>query len=105
MPKSNAVYTAFNAAMQRARDSGSLEVPPHLRNAPTALAAELGHGEGYRYAHDENEGFAAGERYLPEELGDAQFYVPLQRGLEEKIAARMQVLRERNRDAREGEDT
>ena len=105
VPKSNAVYTAFNAAMQRARDSGSLEVPPHLRNAPTALAAQLGHGAGYRYAHDEHDGFAAGERYLPEELGDTQFYVPLPRGLEEKIAARMLALSERNRDAREDDDT
>jgi putative ATPase len=103
VPKSNAVYTAFNAAMQRARDSGSLEVPHHLRNAPTALATQLGHGEGYRYAHDEQDGFAAGERYLPEALGDVQFYVPLPRGLEEKIAARLQELRERNRTARESE--
>ncbi|MDH3713360.1 MAG: replication-associated recombination protein A [Gammaproteobacteria bacterium] len=104
VPKSNAVYTAFNAAMQKARDSGSLEVPQHLRNAPTALAAQLGYGQGYRYAHDEQDGFAAGERYLPEALGDAQFYVPLPRGLEEKIALRMQELRERNLSAREGQE-
>jgi putative ATPase len=90
--------------MQKARDSGSLDVPQHLRNAPTALAAQLGHGEGYRYAHDEEGGFAAGERYLPEALGEAQFYVPLPRGLEEKIAARMQELRVRNRSAQEGEE-
>ncbi|MDH3451367.1 MAG: recombination factor protein RarA, partial [Gammaproteobacteria bacterium] len=103
VPKSNAVYTAFSGAMQQARDSGSVEVPLHLRNAPTALATRLGHGEGYRYAHDEQDGFAAGERYLPEELGDMRFYAPLPRGLEEKIAARLQQLRERNRGARENE--
>ncbi len=104
VPKSNAVYTAFSSAMQQARDSGTAEVPLHLRNAPTKLATELGHGEGYRYAHDERDGFAAGERYLPAELGDLQFYTPLPRGMEERIAARMQQLRERNR-AERGEQT
>ncbi len=98
VPKSNAVYTAFNAAMQCARDSGSLEVPLHLRNAPTALARELGHGEGYRYAHDEPDAFAAGEHYLPDALGETVFYAPLPHGLEEKIAARLHDLRSRRRD-------
>ncbi len=100
VPKSNAVYSAYRAAAAAAAESGSLEVPEHLRNAPTRLARELGHGAGYRYAHDEPDGFAAGERYLPEALGDASFYRPLERGLEERIAARLASLRERNREAR-----
>jgi putative ATPase len=94
VPKSNAVYTAFGAAMQDAREQGSLEVPVHLRNAPTRLMKELGYGKAYRYAHDEPEGYAAGERYFPEELGERHYYQPAARGLETKIAERLAHLRE-----------
>jgi len=97
--KSNAVYTAFNQAMREARDSGSAEVPTHLRNAPTKLMKEVGHGEGYRYAHDEPDGFAAGATYFPDEVGERVYYEPVERGLEARIAERLRQLRERNRDA------
>lgn len=96
-PKSNAVYKAYNQAMGVARESGSLEVPMHIRNAPTKLMKELGHGDGYRYAHDEEGGYAAGERYLPEELGDLRFYEPVERGLEIKIREKLAELRQRDR--------
>jgi len=96
--KSNAVYTAFNQAMREARDSGSAEVPMHLRNAPTKLMKEVGHGEGYRYAHDEPDGFAAGVTYFPDEMGERVYYEPPERGLEARIAERLRQLRERNRD-------
>ena len=99
-PKSNAVYKAYNQAMSVARESGSLEVPMHIRNAPTKLMKELGHGEGYRYAHDEAGGYAAGERYLPEALGDLRFYEPVERGLEIRIREKLAELRQRDR--REG---
>jgi len=98
-PKSNAVYTAFNLAMASARDSGSLEVPVHLRNAPTRLMKELGYGKAYRYAHDEPGAFAAGETYLPDELQDLQFYRPVARGLEIKIADKLAQLRELDHQA------
>jgi putative ATPase len=91
--KSNAVYTAFQGAMRAARQSGSLEVPLHLRNAPTKLMKELGYGNHYRYAHDEPNGYAAGENYLPEELAEQSWYHPVDRGLEAKIAERMAWLR------------
>jgi putative ATPase len=99
-PKSNAVYKAYNQAMGVARESGTLEVPMHIRNAPTKLMKELGHGDGYRYAHDEAGGYAAGERYLPEELGDIRFYEPVDRGLEIKIREKLAELRRRDRAAR-----
>jgi putative ATPase len=92
--KSNAVYTAFGAAMADARNSGSLEVPMHLRNAPTRLMKGLGYGKGYRYAHDEPEGYAAGENYFPPELGQREYYRPVPRGLELKIAEKLAHLRE-----------
>jgi putative ATPase len=92
--KSNAVYTAFGAAMQDARDHGSLEVPIHLRNAPTRLMKELGYGKQYRYAHDEPDAYAAGEHYFPEEIGERVYYHPVQRGLEIKIAEKLAQLRE-----------
>ena len=101
--KSNAVYSAFNQAMELARNSGSLEVPVHLRNAPTRLMKELGYGKAYRYAHDEPGGFAAGEHYLPEELGDVQLYAPVDRGLEIKIGEKLARLRELDLKAR-GDD-
>jgi putative ATPase len=96
-PKSNAVYVAFNRATADARDSGSLEVPLHLRNAPTRLMKDLGHGEGYRYAHDEPDAYASGEHYLPEALGDRVYYEPVDRGLETRIRERLDALRRRDR--------
>jgi putative ATPase len=92
-PKSNAVYTAFGAAQEDVRRSGTLEVPVHLRNAPTRLMKELGYGHAYRYAHDEPEGYAAGERYFPEELGERRYYRPVPRGLEIKIGEKLERLR------------
>jgi putative ATPase len=83
--KSNAVYAAFNAATEDATKQGSLEVPLHLRNAPTRLMKDIGYGKGYRYAHDEPGGYAAGERYFPEGMPDRRYYVPVARGLEIKI--------------------
>lgn len=93
-PKSNAVYMAFNAAMEDARIHGSLEVPIHLRNAPTKLMKELGYGKKYRYAHDEPEAYAAGENYFPENLKPRMYYRPVNRGLELKIAERLAYFRE-----------
>jgi len=92
-PKSNAVYTAFGTAQEDVRRSGTLEVPVHLRNAPTRLMKELGYGHAYRYAHDEPEGYAAGERYFPEELGERRYYRPVPRGLEIKIGEKLEHLR------------
>lgn len=94
--KSNAVYKAFDAARRDAAGSGSLDVPTHLRNAPTALMRSLGHGKAYRYAHDEPEAFAAGESYFPEELGARRYYEPVDRGLETAIGAKLAELRQRN---------
>lgn len=84
--KSNAVYAAFGEAMEDAKSLGSLEVPMHLRNAPTRLMKQLGHGKGYRYAHDEPDAYAAGENYFPEGMAPKQYYQPVPRGLEIKIA-------------------
>ena len=84
--KSNAVYVAFGEAMADAKSLGSLEVPLHLRNAPTKLMKGLGYGKDYRYAHDEPDGYAAGENYFPEGLQSRQYYRPVARGLEIKIA-------------------
>ena len=84
-PKSNAVYMGFKAAMRDAAEHGSLEVPLHLRNAPTKLMKELGYGEEYRYAHDESDAYAAGEDYFPEQLAPQAYYQPVPRGLELKI--------------------
>ncbi len=99
-PKSNAVYKAYNAAMEDARRSGSLEVPLHLRNAPTRLMKQLDYGKDYRYAHDEPEAYAAGEVYLPEALKDRRYYEPAPRGLEIKIAEKLAHLRELDDKAR-----
>lgn len=93
-PKSNAVYVAYNQAMADAKASGSLEVPLHLRNAPTKLMKELNYGKHYRYAHDEPNAYAAGENYLPEELKHRTYYKPVARGLESRIAEKMAMLRE-----------
>jgi putative ATPase len=87
--KSNAVYTALAAAREDVEKYGSLDVPARFRNAPTKLMRELGHGKGYRYAHEEPEAYAAGERYLPDEMPDRRYYSPVQRGLEIRIAEAM----------------
>jgi putative ATPase len=100
--KSNAVYTAFLAAQKDAAQFGTQEVPARLRNAPTELMRELGHGAGYRYAHEEKDAFAAGERYFPEGMPERVYYEPSGRGLELKIAEKLAELRERNRAARRG---
>lgn len=92
-PKSNAVYTAFGEAMSDAKTHGSLEVPLHIRNAPTRLMKELGYGKAYRYAHDEPEAYAAGENYFPEQLMGRSYYHPNPRGLEAKIAERLAYFR------------
>ncbi len=92
-PKSNAVYNAFNKALALARSAGSLEIPVHLRNAPTRLMKELGYGKRYRYAHDEPDGYAAGESYLPQELEGTTLYEPVERGLEIRIAEKLRRLR------------
>jgi putative ATPase len=91
--KSNAVYTAFAEARADVERYGSLEVPLRFRNAPTRLMKELGHGSGYRYAHDEPEAYAAGERYLPDEMPDRRYYHPTPRGLEQRIGEALQRLR------------
>lgn len=95
-PKSNAVYKAFNAAKAFVKKDGTRPVPMHLRNAPTKLMKELDHGKGYRYAHDEAGGFAAGERYLPEGMAEPGFYQPVERGLEIRIADKLRELRKLN---------
>ena len=92
-PKSNAVYKAFNEAKALIKKEGTRPVPMHLRNAPTKLMKELDYGKGYRYAHDEEGGFAAGERYLPEGMAAPGFYRPVERGLEIKIAEKLRQLR------------
>ena len=92
--KSNAVYTAWKAALADARDKGSLEVPLHLRNAPTRLMKELGYGKRYRYAHDEPDGYAAGENYFPEGMEGTRYYHPVERGLEIRIREKLQRLKE-----------
>ena len=92
-PKSNAVYRAFNSAMEAAQESNDLEVPIHLRNAPTKLLKELGHGKGYRYAHDEPDAFSKGQTYFPEEMGEKIYYEPTDRGLEIKIKEKLEQLR------------
>jgi putative ATPase len=85
-PKSNAVYVAMGEAQADVEQFGTLDVPLRLRNAPTRLMKQLGHGQGYRYAHDEPGAVAAGERYLPDEMPDRRYYRPVPRGLEIKIA-------------------
>jgi putative ATPase len=91
--KSNAVYVAFGAAMEDARRHGTLEVPLRLRNAPTALMKGLGYGAGYRYAHDEPDAYAAGERYFPDGMAPARYYEPVERGLEIRIREALARLR------------
>ena len=98
-PKSNAVYKAFNEVRALVKKDGTRPVPMHLRNAPTKLMKELDYGKGYRYAHDEEDGFAAGETYLPQGMESAKFYHPIERGLEIKIADKLRELRNKNKQA------
>ena len=98
-PKSNAIYKAWNGVRAFVRSDGSRPVPDHLRNAPTKLMKSLGHGAGYRYAHDEEGGYAAGERYLPEGVAPQHWYQPVRRGLEIRIADRLDELRALDREA------
>jgi putative ATPase len=93
-PKSNAVYSAFNAAKQQALQSPDYDVPPHLRNAPTKLMKSLGYGDEYRYAHDEENAYAAGENYFPPELKDTRYYFPSERGMEAKIKQKLEWLQQ-----------
>jgi putative ATPase len=95
-PKSNAVYKAFNEAKAFVKKDGSRPVPLHLRNAPTKLMQDLDYGKGYRYAHDEAGGFAAGEQYLPDGMEGVQFYRPVERGLEIRIADKLRELKKLN---------
>jgi len=101
--KSNAVYTAYNAAAQDASSLGSLEVPLHLRNAPTRLMKDIGYGKSYRYAHDEPGGYAAGERYFPDGMPERRYYVPVQRGLEIKIGEALSARRAQDAKAKNGD--
>ncbi len=106
-PKSNAVYTAFKQIRSLVQQSPAYEVPLHLRNAPTKLLKEMGHGSEYRYAHDEPGAYAAGERYLPVEMAQLQFYHPSDRGLEKQLAEKLSYLQQLDAAARnrgEGRD-
>jgi len=96
-PKSNAVYSAYKSAMELAKNSGTTEVPMHIRNAPTNLMKDMGYGKDYRYAHDEDNGFASGETYFPDELGEFELYHPVERGLEIKIKEKLDYLRQLNK--------
>ncbi|MFL0809175.1 MAG: replication-associated recombination protein A [Agarilytica sp.] len=95
-PKSNAVYNAFKASRSDVQSMPSYDVPMHLRNAPTTLMKELDYGKDYRYAHNEADGFAAGERYFPDEIEHREYYQPVARGLEIKIAEKLKHLRQQN---------
>ena len=95
-PKSNAVYKAFNEAREFVRQDGTRAVPLHLRNAPTRLMKDLDYGRGYRYAHDEEGAFAAGETYLPDGMARPGFYRPVARGLEIRISDKLDELRRLN---------
>lgn len=98
-PKSNAGYQAYNQARAFVSQDRSRDVPMHLRNAPTRLMKDMGHGKAYRYAHNEPNGYAAGQRYLPDDMADPNWYTPTDRGLETKIAQKLAQLRQWDRDA------
>lgn len=98
-PKSNAGYNAYNQAKAFVKQDKTRDVPMHLRNAPTDLMKQLNHGKGYRYAHDEPHAFAAGEQYFPDGMPEQNWYQPVERGLEIKIAAKMEFLRKLNQNA------
>jgi putative ATPase len=105
-PKSNAAYVAYNEARAFVQNDGTRPVPLRLRNAPTKLMKQLDYGRGYRYAHDEEEGFAAGEHYFPDNIGEApRFYRPTERGLEKQIADKLDRLRETNARAKKGDQS
>lgn len=95
-PKSNAVYTAFNTALDDAKNQTDYEVPIHLRNAPTSLMKNLGYGDEYRYAHDEENAYAAGENYFPPELSERQYYIPSERGMENQIKQKLAWLKQQD---------
>ncbi len=95
--KSNAVYVATKAALKDAQELGSLEVPMHLRNAPTSLMKDLGYGDQYRYAHDEEAAFAAGEKYFPDDMNPAKYYHPVPRGLEIRIREKLDEIAKLNK--------
>ena len=97
-PKSNAVYIAAKAALSDARENGSLEVPLHLRNAPTRLMKDLGYGGDYRYAHNEDDAHAAGETYFPDDMSPVKYYDPVPRGLEIRIREKLDEIERRNQD-------
>jgi putative ATPase len=107
-PKSNAVYMAFGAAMEDAKAGGTLEVPLHLRNAPTRLMRELGYGKGYRYAHDEPAALAPGQTHFPDAMAPRQYYDPVPRGLELKLRETLERIRQaalaRARASTEGDE-
>jgi putative ATPase len=98
-PKSNAGYVAFNKARSFVRSDKSRDVPAHLRNAPTRLLKEQGHGRNYRYSHDEPEAYSAGQTYFPSGVGAPSWYVPAPRGLESKIGEKMSYLRQLDEQA------
>ena len=98
-PKSNAVYKALGAARRDAHEFGAASVPLHLRNAPTKLMKEMGHGAHYRYAHDEVDAYVAGERYFPDDMPDRRYYQPTEQGIEARIAERLRRLAELDADA------
>jgi putative ATPase len=102
--KSNAVYVAYNAARAFIANDGSRPVPLRLRNAPTRLMKNLGYGKDYRYAHNEEDAYAAGEHYFPDGMAAAQWYLPTERGLEAKIGEKLAALRNRDAAARSNDD-
>lgn len=101
-PKSNAVYVALNNAMDDVKKYGSLEVPLHIRNAPTGLMKKLGYGKNYRYAHDEPEAYVPGETYFPEEMSEKRYYFPVARGLEIQIKEKLEQLRKLDKQTNKG---
>lgn len=103
-PKSNAVYKAYKAVMSDIAKDPGYEVPVHLRNAPTSVAKDLGHGAEYRYAHDEEHAYAAGETYLPDEIAERNYYQPANQGLEIRIAEKLNQLKELDRKASKNAD-
>ena len=92
-PKSNAVYAAYGAALEDAKAQGTLDVPMHLRNAPTRLMKDLGYGKGYRYAHDEPDALAPGQTHFPDGLEPRRYYEPVPRGLELKVRETLERVR------------
>jgi putative ATPase len=98
-PKSNAVYQAFNNALDLAKQTSSLDVPVHLKNSTSDLTKDLGHGEDYRYAHNEVNAFAAGENYFPEILSQSSFYQPSDRGLEKQLKDKLNYLQQLNQQS------